>query len=496
MPKRAVCFTPRRNMAPGMYEAVIGLEVHVQLDTRSKLFCSCPTADEAAPNTAVCPVCLGHPGTLPVINREAVRLGVRAARALGCEVHGRSVFARKQYFYPDLPKGYQISQFDRPFATAGSLSYLLDGERRTLPLTRIHLEEDAARSVHDERGTLVDYNRAGTPLAEIVTEPELDSAEAAEAALRMLHRVVTEAGVTRGDLQRGHFRCDANVSVRRPGDPLGVRTEIKNVNSFRFVAAAIRAEVARQIEVLDGGGTVVQHTRGWRNGTTEPMRSKETSSDYRYFPDPDLPALHIDPDLAAQATAGLGALPLDHALLDRDQARAATFREAHGLDAYVAGVLLATPELADFFEAAIAAGGEVRSIANWLQGDVLRHLGEGEELAQAGLRPSELARLDALMSAGTITRNGARDVFEHLWLHGGGADDAIEALGLSVVGDENELRAIVRDAVAKHPAEAEKYRQGKKKLAGFFMGLVMRATRGQADPALARRLVVEELDSI
>jgi len=480
----------------GTYEAVIGLEVHAQLDTHSKLFCGCATSEGAVANTFICPICLGHPGTLPVINQQAVRLGVMAALATSCTVHERSVFARKQYFYPDLPKGYQISQFDRPLATDGKLHITVDGEPLVIGITRIHLEEDAAKSSHDEHGTHVDYNRGGTPLAEIVSEPDMRSPAQAEAYLRVLHRVLVESGVTKGDMEKGHFRCDANVSIRKPGEPLGTRAEIKNINSFKFVAKAIQGEIERQEAVLNSGGRVVQETRGWRAGSTFSMRSKESSSDYRYFPDPDLPPLEVTSSMRNEALSALPAAPMDTWLADQSVHRHASFRDAHGLDDYTAGVLLASADLTGLFEAAVAEGGEPVPLANWIQTEVQRKLNEGGSLSAAGLTPKSFVDLLKMLQAGDIGRNAAKEVFDALWQHGGDASSIVAERGLKKVGDEALIRAAIEKILKANPNEVAKYQGGNKKIIGFFMGQVMRATRGQADPALARRLVVEELDSV
>jgi len=476
-----------------MYQAIIGLECHAQLDTASKLFCRCPVSDAAPPNTLVCPVCLGHPGTLPVPNVRAVELAVRAALALSCTVHRVSAFARKQYFYPDLPKGYQITQYEAPLATAGLLRVVVDEGERAFGITRIHLEEDSGKSVHAERATGVDFNRAGTPLIEIVSEPDLRTPREAEAWLRMLHRVLVEAEVTRGDLEKGHLRCDANVSVHRPGEPWGTRVEIKNVNSFRHVAKALAFEIARQERVLDAGGAVVQETRSWRGDQTVSSRVKEGSSDYRYLPEPDLPPLEVDDALKERAGGALWGIPLDRWLLDRDVRAWEAFRDRHPLDDDTAGVLLRHPEARAFFEAAVGAGGDPPQMAKWIAGEVLRRVNEGEELADARISPEALVALEGLIEDGTLSRNMAREVFGELWAHGGDPRAIAERRGLRQVTDDQFLRDLVLDIVARHPRQVARFRAGNERIIGFFMGRVMEATGGRADPALASRLVVEAL---
>ena len=323
-----------------MYQAVIGLECHVQLKTKTKLFCPCPIDGELLPNSRICPICLGHPGTLPTLNAEAIHLGIRAALAISCQLHNVSTFERKQYFYPDLSKGYQISQHHQPLATHGKLTFHTDGELRTIEINRIHLEEDAGKSTYTPTETRVDFNRAGTPLAEIVTEPGLRSSEEAVLCLRMLHRVLVAAGITQGDMERGHLRCDANVSIHRPGEPWGTRTEVKNLNSFRNVARAIQFEIDRQTQVLSAGGTVIQETRTWNGNRTETMRSKGHASDYRYLPEPDLTPLIVTSGDRDRAANALVALPLDDWLIRQDNTRRETLITAHKLDEYVASVLM------------------------------------------------------------------------------------------------------------------------------------------------------------
>ncbi|MFZ5481352.1 MAG: Asp-tRNA(Asn)/Glu-tRNA(Gln) amidotransferase subunit GatB [Myxococcota bacterium] len=470
------------------WEAVIGLECHAQLRTASKMFCACPVVQDAAPNSAVCEVCLGHPGTLPALNAEAVALALRAAVALGCEVHATSVFARKNYFYPDLPKGYQISQYDRPLATKGTLH----AAGRAFGLTRIHLEEDAGKMVHGPGGTVVDWNRAGVPLVEIVGEPELRTPEEAEAWLRTLHRLLVRSGVCLGDMEKGHFRCDANVSVHRAGEPWGTRVEIKNVNSFRFVAKAIRYEIDRQIAAYEAGEPVWQETRTWAGNRTVTLRRKEGSADYRYFPEPDLPPLRVGAEEIAAQVAALPGVPLDVWLAEADAARVADWQARYGLSTYDVGVVTADGEVADFFAAAVEAGGEPKAMANWVAAEVLRRT-NADGIGR--LQPAHLVAVQRLLDAGAINRDGARRLFDALADAGGDPDAHVATLGLRQVSDEGALRAIVDDLLARHPAELARYRAGNKGMMGFFMGQLMAATDRQADPKLAQRLVREALDS-
>lgn len=461
------------------FATVIGLEVHVQLATASKLFCRCPVLPDAPPNHLVCPICTGHPGTLPVLNDAAVALGVRAALALGATAHDESAWARKHYFYPDLPKGYQISQFDRPLATGGTIHARVGGEVLAVPLVRLHLEEDAGRMVHGPDGTHVDWNRAGVPLAEIVSAPALGSPEAAEAFLRMLHRVLVAAGVTPGDLEKGHFRCDANVSVHRPGEPLGVAVEVKNLNSFRFVAQALRYEVDRQVGVLSSGGVVHRETRTWDRRRTVVLRRKEAQADYRYLPEPDLPRLVVSEAERQAAREALPGAPLDLWLLAEDAERVRRWQADYGLDAYLVGVLTADPEVEALFRGAVAAGGHPRAMANWVQGDVLRKLKEDGDAGVLG--PEHLVALQRLVDEGVVGLPVARQLFDEVWATGTDPATLVERRGLRRVSGEAELLPLVQEVVARNPSQVAQYRAGKTRLIGFFVGQVMKATGGQAD---------------
>ena len=477
----------------GGWEVVIGLEAHVQLQTRSKIFSGASTAYGAEPNTQACAVDLGLPGVLPVLNGEAVRMAVKFGLAVGARVATRSVFARKNYFYPDLPKGYQISQYERPIVEGGSLEIALgDGGARTIGITRAHLEEDAGKSLHEDFHGLsgIDLNRAGTPLLEIVSEPDLRSAAEAAAYMRTLHTLVRYLEICDGNMQEGSFRCDANVSVRPRGSQiLGTRTELKNLNSFRFIERAIEYEVERQIELIEGGGKVVQETRLYdpERHETRSMRGKEEAYDYRYFPDPDLLPVVLDDAFIARVRAEMPELP---------DARRRRFVEDYGLSAYEAEVLTASRELADYFEAAAdASGGERRLAATWVMGELLGALNrDGLSLSASPVDPAMLGGLIRRIADQTISGKIAKQVFDAMWQGAGDADRIIEERGLRQITDSSALEAVVARIVAAHPGQAAEYRSGKDKLFGFFVGQVMRETQGKANPAQVNELLRRELD--
>ncbi|MDX1623991.1 MAG: Asp-tRNA(Asn)/Glu-tRNA(Gln) amidotransferase subunit GatB [Gemmatimonadota bacterium] len=476
------------------YEPVIGLEVHVQLSTGSKIFCGCSTTYGAPPNTQVCPICLGYPGSLPVLNEGAVELAVTAALALGCTVHERSVFARKNYFYPDLPKGYQISQFDRPLATGGSLEIPPeDGEGgKTVGITRLHLEEDAGKSTHGEEGTLVDFNRCGVPLVEIVSEPDMRTPREAYLYLAALKQTLEYLEVSDCNMEEGSLRCDANVSIRRRGEePFGVKTEVKNVNSFRFVESALAFEIERQAELLDEGGEVVHETRLWDavKGEARPMRAKEESHDYRYFPEPDLEPLDVNEAWREEIAADLPELP---------GARAARFVDEHGLPGYDAGVLTRTRALADYYEAVVERFDDPKEVANWVMGEVLRIANEeGEEVAlepePRPVPPEDLADLLRLKADGTISGTAAREVLDAMVETGRAPGEIVEEEGLEQVSDEDALAEEIDAVLDAHPDEVAAYRGGKEGLLGFFVGQVMRRTGGSANPQLVNRMLRQRL---
>ena len=481
------------------WEVVIGLEIHAQLATRSKIFSGSATAYGATPNSQANLVDLGYPGVLPVLNRDAVRMAVKFGLATGSTVASRSVFARKNYFYPDLPKGYQISQYERPIVEDGSLEIMLDdGSRKTVGITRAHLEEDAGKSLHEglANASGIDLNRAGTPLLEIVSEPDLRSAREAIAYLKKVHTLVRYLEICDGNMQEGSFRCDANVSVRRFGAAkLGTRCEIKNVNSFRFVEKAINYEVARQIDVLEGGGSIRQETRLYDSAKdeTRPMRSKEEANDYRYFPDPDLLPVTLEAGFIEEVRATLPELPDE---------KAARFVADYGLSAYDAGVLTSSRELAGFYEAVVdAAGGaggasSAKLAANWVMGDFSGALNrDGVEIAAARVSAAALAGLIARIQDETISGKIAKDVFEIMWAERAAADAVIEAKGLKQITDSGAIESAIDAVMAANPKQLADYRSGKDRLFGFFVGQTMKATQGKANPAQLNQLLKKKLDA-
>jgi aspartyl-tRNA(Asn)/glutamyl-tRNA(Gln) amidotransferase subunit B len=474
------------------WETVIGLEIHAQLATRSKIFSTSATAYGAAPNSQANLVDLGYPGVLPVLNVEAVRMAVRFGVATGATIARRSIFARKNYFYPDLPKGYQISQYERPVVEDGSLEIVLDdGSRKTIGITRAHLEEDAGKSLHEDFHGLsgIDLNRAGTPLLEIVSEPDLRSAKEAIAYLKKVHTLVRYLEICDGNMQEGSFRCDANVSVRPKGQAeLGTRAEIKNVNSFRFVERAINYEVERQIELIEGGGKVVQETRLYDpdRGETRPMRTKEEANDYRYFPDPDLLPLAIDDALIESVRATLPELPDE---------KAARFGREHGLSDYDAGVLTASREMAEYFETVVSRlGGQPKLAANWVMGELSGALNRDNlEVTASPVTADALSGLLARIVDSTISGKIAKEVFEAMWNERRGADEIIEAKGLRQITDTSAIERAIDEVMAKNPGQLADYRSGKDKLFGFFVGQVMKATGGKANPAQLNELLKRKL---
>ena len=474
------------------WETVIGLEIHAQLATCSKIFSGSATAYGAPPNTQADLVDLGYPGVLPVLNGQAVRMAVKLGLAIGARIAELSVLARKNYFYPDLPKGYQISQYELPIVSQGSLEIVLeDGQRKRIGITRAHLEEDAGKSLHEgvPGMTGIDLNRAGTPLVEIVSEPDLRSAKEAVAYMKKMHTLVRYLEISDGNMQEGSFRCDANVSVRRAGaQKFGTRAEIKNLNSFRFVERAINFEVARQIELLESGRPVVQETRLYDpdKGETRPMRSKEEANDYRYFPDPDLLPLKVDAALIESVRATLPELP--------DQ-KAARFCSEYGLSPYDAGVLTASRELADYYEEVVrAAPADPKLAANWVMGELAAALNkEGIEVSAGRLPAARLAELLKRIADGTISGKIAKEVFELMWSQSTDADAVIESKGLRQITDSAAILRAIEDVMAKNPSQLAEYRAGKDKLFGFFVGQVMKATGGKANPAQLNELLRNKL---
>lgn len=475
------------------WETVIGLEVHVQLATRSKIFSGASTDFGAEPNKQACAIDLGFPGVLPVLNRDAVRMAVLFGLGIDAEITRRSVFARKNYFYPDLPKGYQISQFELPVVGRGDLEIILeDGTRKTIGVTRAHLEEDAGKSLHEDfHGmTGIDLNRAGTPLLEIVSEPDLRSAEEAIAYLKMIHSLIRYLGISDGNMAEGSMRCDVNISLRPRGqEEFGTRAEIKNVNSFRFVEKAIEFEVERQMDVLESGGKVVQETRLYDpdEDETRSMRSKEEANDYRYFPDPDLLPLVIEDGFIEQLRAELPELPA---------AKRQRFMDEYKLSERDASILVSSRELAEYFERVAKASGAAKLSANWVTGALLGQLNKtGLELNDSPLSAEDLAGLLARIQDNTISGKIAKTVFEHMWNGAGTADQVIEEQGLKQVTDSGAIEKMIDEVIAANPEQLEQYRAGKEKLLGFFVGQVMKLSKGKANPAELNRILKDKLKS-
>jgi aspartyl-tRNA(Asn)/glutamyl-tRNA(Gln) amidotransferase subunit B len=473
------------------WEAVIGLEIHTQLSTQSKIFSGAATAYGAEPNTQACAVDLGLPGVLPVLNKDAVRKAVTFGLAIDAEIAPHSVFARKNYFYPDLPKGYQISQFELPIVGNGHLDIEVDGVEKRIGITRAHLEEDAGKSLHEDFHGLtgIDLNRAGTPLLEIVSEPDMRSAKEAVAYMRKLHELVRYLEICDGNMQEGSFRCDANVSVRPKGQKeFGTRAEIKNINSFKFVEKAINHEIERQIDVIEGGGKVVQETRLYdaNKDETRSMRSKEEANDYRYFPDPDLLPVLIEESLKDEIRATLPELP---------DAKKQRFIEQYGQDAESAATLTSSRELADFYETVVKAfGGEAKLVTNWMTGDVLGALNKaGLEIADCPVSAERLASLLKRIADNTISGKTAKQVFDKLWNSDASADDIIESEGLKQITDTGAIEAIVDKVIAANPVPVEQYRAGKDKALMALVGQIMKETQGKANPGEVNKMLVEKL---
>ncbi len=476
---------------PG-WEVVIGLEIHVQLQTRSKIFSGASTKFGAEPNTQACIVDLGYPGVLPVLNNVAIQMAVKFGLATGSTIARRSVFARKNYFYPDLPKGYQISQYELPIVQGGEIDITLDdGSSKRIGITRAHLEEDAGKSLHEDFHGLtgIDLNRAGTPLLEIVSEPDMRSSAEAVAYLKSMHTLVRYLDISDANMQEGSFRCDANVSVRPAGQKeFGTRTELKNLNSFRFIEKAINFEIERQIDVLEEGGEVVQETRLWdsNNNTTRPMRSKEEANDYRYFPDPDLLPVEFDDSFIEEVRKTLPELPNE---------RRHRFEEQYSLSAYDAAVLTASKELANYYEEVVKClDGEPKMAANWIMGELSAALNrDNKTITESAVSSAEFAGLICRITDNTISGKIGKEVFEAMWAGEGAADAIIESRGLKQITDTGEIEKIIDQVIADNPSQLEQYRAGKDKLLGFFVGQVMQATQGKANPQQVNQLLKDKL---
>ncbi len=476
------------------YEAVIGLEVHTELRTATKIFCSCKTSFGAEPNTNVCPVCLGLPGVLPVLNKKVLEFAVRTGLALNCEISRFSKFDRKNYYYPDLPKNFQTSQYDLPICEHGHLDIEVDGKKSTIRITRAHMEEDAGKLVHhgtsitDSDYSLVDYNRTGTPLLEIVSEPDIRSAKEAVAYMEKLRAILQYCGVSDCKMEEGSLRCDANISVRPVGQKeLGTKTEIKNINSFRGVERAIEYEAMRQAQLLEDGGTVVQETRTWdeKEGVTKSMRKKEEANDYRYFPEPDLVPFTVSDEYIEEIRRTLPELP---------DARKARYMAEYGLDAYNADYLTNDKDRADYFEAMVAAGADPKDAANWLMGDFAKLLSrDGLEMKDAPVKAADMADLLKLITKGTISGKIAKQVFSEMWTSGKTPETIVKEKGLVQISDTGALEELADRIIAANPQSVADFKAGKKKAVGFLMGQIMKETKGKANPQIVNGILTKKL---
>ncbi len=471
------------------YEAVIGLEVHIQLLTETKIFCNCSTDFGAPPNTHVCPVCMGMPGVLPVLNKRVVEYAIKLGIALGCKINKFSRFARKNYFYPDLPKGYQISQYELPILEDGGVEIFVDGEYKRIALERIHMEEDAGKTIHKSDGSYVDFNRSGVPLLEIVSRPVMHSSYEAGEYLRSLRRIVRYLGICDGNMEEGSLRCDANISVRPKGEKrLGTKTELKNMNSFRHVEKALEYEIARQIEILEEGGEITQQTRLWdeKLGITKQMRSKEESFEYRYFPDPDLVPLIVDEEWIEKIRAEIPELPKEK--LER-------FISEYGIKEDDARILTEEKELADYFEDAAKGHNNPQTIANWILSELLGYLNKENKDIQATLvKPQQIRSLVDLIDKGVISGKIAKSVFKDMYKTGKDPKRIVDEKGLIQITDEKELGKIIVEVISSNPKAVEQYKSGKKNTLGFFVGQVMKITKGKANPKLVNKILSEKLE--
>lgn len=472
------------------YEAVIGLEVHAQMLTDTKIFCGCSTKFGSEPNTQTCPVCIGMPGVLPVLNKKAVEFAIKTGLALNCRIAPYSRFARKNYFYPDLPKGYQISQYELPICAGGYIEIIVDGEVRRIGITRIHMEEDAGKNIHEGGGpySFVDLNRAGVPLMEIVSEPDIRSPKEAAEYMKKLRTILRYLGVCDGNMEQGSLRCDANVSVRAVGQKeFGVKTELKNINSFKFVEKALDYEIRRQIKVLEEGGRIIQETRLWdtATNTTQSMRSKEEAHDYRYFPEPDLVPIVVSQEWIDGIKSTLPELP---------DAKRERFVAQYGLPEYDADILTSERSIADWYEAVVKAGGQPKAASNWIMGEMMRILNEeNKSIEECPLRPEQLAEMLKLIDDGTISGKIAKTVFEEMFKSGKDAEAIVKERGLVQINDEGAIEKVVDEILSKNQEEVARYKAGDEKLLGFFVGQVMKATKGKANPQIVNKLLKKKL---
>jgi aspartyl-tRNA(Asn)/glutamyl-tRNA(Gln) amidotransferase subunit B len=472
------------------YEVVIGLEVHAQLLTETKMFCRCSTKFGSEPNSQTCPVCIGMPGVLPVMNRKAVEYAILTGLATNCRIAPYSRFARKNYFYPDLPKNYQISQYELPLCENGFVEIVVDDEVKRIGITRIHMEEDAGKNIHEERGdhSFVDLNRTGVPLMEIVSEPDLRSPGEASEYMKKLRAILRYLGVCDGNMEQGSLRCDANVSIRPVGqNEFGTRAELKNINSFKFVEKALEYEIKRQVSVIEDGGRIIQETRLWDSaaGVTRSMRSKEEAHDYRYFPEPDLPPIRVSQEWIDEIKANLPELP------DEKRKR---FIGQHGLPEYDAELLTSEKAIADWYERVVESGGQPKVVANWMMGDLMRLLNEENKSVDALLfGPAQMVGMLKLIDDGTISGKIAKTVFEEMYRTGKNAGDIVKEKGLVQISDTSEIEMAVDDVLAKSASEVERFKAGDEKLMGFFVGQVMKATKGKANPKMLNDLLKEKL---
>lgn len=472
------------------YEAVIGLEVHAQMLTDTKIFCGCSTKFGSGPNTQTCPVCIGMPGVLPVLNKKALEFAILTGLATNCTISSYSRFARKNYFYPDLPKGYQISQYEHPICEHGFIEVVVDAAVKKIGITRIHMEEDAGKNIHEGGGkySFIDLNRTGVPLMEIVSEPDIRSPQEAVEYMKKLRAILIYLGVCDGSMEQGSLRCDANVSVRPEGQKeFGTRAEIKNINSFRFVEKAIEYEIKRQIKVIEDGGKIIQETRLWdsNKGITESMRSKEEAHDYRYFPEPDLTPIIVEQSVIDEIRSGLPELP---------DAKRRRFVSGYGLPEYDADLLTSEKAVAEWFEEVVKAGGQPKATANWVMGELMKMLNEeNSPIDNCLIKPKQLADMLALIEKGTISGKIAKTVFMEMYKTGKDAESIVKEKGLLQISDESAIEKAVDEIIAKHPAEVERFKAGEEKLLGFFVGQVMKATKGKANPQMLNDLMKKKL---